>query len=184
MSIGLSCFIEVKNKETGKWEEHKFKWREPLAYDYAVFSYDAISFLTGFKNDANMPTIGEDKFYRGYPKDSDWLNAKASDNPNDIGGMYWSFGNETVLDTIKNDNDYAISFVTLQELLDFDYDQEFENLCNPLFGWHTDKRRTLPVGEGFIDTVRNCLCPSFFNALDYLKELGNPKDVRVIYNLD
>lgn len=180
MSIGLDCLIEVK--KNGKWEEHKFVHREPLAYDYAVFSYDAIAFLTGFKNDCKMPTIGEDKFYRGYPKDSDWLNELVDPTEPE---HPW---NPTVREHISNDNDYAISYVTLKELLDFDYDQEFENLANPNFNMSSnaelrDERRSLPNGEGFKDTVRNCIGKSFFHAIEYLKELGEPENVRVIYNL-
>lgn len=180
MSIGLDCFIEVKNKETGKWEEHQLVFRDPLAYHYAIFSYDALTFLTGRKNDACMPWIGEEIADRGWPTDSDWLNESN-------GQQGWF--EETVLQSLYNDNDHSRSFVTLKELLDFDYDQPFLNRTNPDFhmgsgtGIPRDERRSLPEAEGYPDTVRNALCPSFFNALDYLKTLGDPQHIRVIYNL-
>lgn len=180
MSIGLDCFIEVRNSKTRKWEEHKFIHRPSLAYNYAIFSYDALTFLTGRKNDACMPWIGEDISERGWPTDSDWLN--------ESNGMEGWF-EETKLQSLYNDNDFNRSYVTLQELLDFNYDQKFLNRTNPDFhmgsgtGIPRDERRSLPEGQGFEDTVRKCIGKSFFDALDYLKELGNPKDVRVIYNL-
>ena len=179
MSIGLDCLIEVRNKQTRQWEEHNFVHREPLAYDYAIFSYDAIAFLTGRRNDDCMPWIGQEIAGRGWPTDSDWLN--------ETSGSGWYI--ETVMETLDNDNDYARSFVSLKELLDFDYDQTFLNRTNPDFHMGSgtaiprDERRSLPQGEGYPDTVRNCISQSFFNALEYLKELGDPQDVRVIYNL-
>lgn len=180
MSIGLDCFIEVRNPDTRKWEEHIFVHTEPLAYDYAIFSYDALTFLTGRKNDACMPWIGDEIADRGWPTDSDWLNES-----NGAEGWF----EETKLQSLDNDNNFARSYVTLKELLDFDYDQKFINRTNPNFhmgsgtGIPRDERRSLPEGEGYEDTVRNCLSQSFFNALEYLKELGAPEDVRVIYNL-
>ena len=79
---------------------------------------------------------------------------------------------------------HALSWLTLKELLDFDYDQIF---------WDRRVRKQLPYskwhgaaraenGEGRYLSIREFLGEShFFDVLETLKGLGAPENVRIIF---
>ena len=68
------------------------------------------------------------------------------------------------------------SHVYLNELVAFNYDQQFENLRN--YGSGPDD--SVEPGEGEMTTYRKLLGHNYFADLESLKEIGEPSDVRVI----
>lgn len=172
MSYSLSCHIEVK--KNGRWDYHEFQHREPLAYTYAPFDYDAMEFFTHYRMESGMPRIPEHMVSRGLPEDSDWLKEPSQESH--------AWFNETNAQTLFFDGSHYISYLSLEELLSFDYDQTYEDLNKTEYDPHDD-RRYLSPGEGREMTLRESLGKSYFHALEYLKELGSPQDVRILFAL-
>lgn len=106
-------------------------------------SYSMFAFLAGVrKNYNNCEPLAEPK---GMPDD-------ASDVAREL-EEYWGI------------EGHSHSYLTLKELLEFDYDKTLE-------------------GEGEIVTYREELGPLFFEHLEALKTLGDPEDVRVVFLFD
>ena len=84
----------------------------------------------------------------------------------------------------RSPDDHTLSWLTLKELLDYDYDQLF---------WDRRVKKQTPngglkyaasavIGEGRHLSVREFLGESiFFERLETLKGLGEPEDVRIIF---
>jgi hypothetical protein len=164
MSIGLDCWTEVR--KDGQWNIAETD-------SEMDFSYDAIVFLTGRKNDDHCaPVLGEDKQYRGYPDDSAYLNEKVE--------VWWGDPITRKSELIDSGSGYYfnISWVTLAELLSYDYDTVFEDRYN-MMGEYGNRK--FPEGEGKITTMRDFLGEHFMQKVEYLKTLGEPDDVRVIF---
>jgi hypothetical protein len=169
MSIGLESYIEVKNPETGKWE---FKESPD---DRDIFSYEALQILGHYRQEEHgCPVI---EVHSGWPEDSDFLNEVL--NP---GELYVWWGPTTRREDWMNDNDFSHGWVTLAELLSFDYDQCFEDRYNYNRGV-SNESYTLPVGVGKQTTMREFVGEFYFSRIAYLETLGKPDDVRVFYNL-
>lgn len=172
MSVDLMSFVEVKNKNTRKWEE--FKCEEP-------FSYNAREFFATWFNRHNLPTAPWAG--RGWPKDSDWMNMPAEDNPE----YEYCWPDEKVIDYLDNDNNNSRSYCTLKELSDFDYEQTFEDLYD--YEHLNGRNPMLEPGNGHISTIRNNLGDLFFASIHELvqstKDItdGNQDHVRIIYAL-
>lgn len=66
--------------------------------------------------------------------------------------------------------------VYLNELIEFNYDQQFENLRN----YGPGLNDSVEPGEGVMTTYRELLGHKYFADLESLKEIGEPCDVRVI----
>lgn len=87
-------------------------------------------------------------------------------------------------------NGFGATFVTLQELLDFDYNQTFENRHNTgsdpfkkgmSFGeYFVRKNAPLDAGLGKLETFRDFLGLAFFENIEILKEIGQPDCIRVL----
>lgn len=115
-------------------------------------SYGVFGFLADVRNYSHVPPISEP---RGLPDDSeannDWY-----------GGL----------------DGYSASWLSLKELLEYDYDQVF---------W--DRRVTKGTsgaalaeeGEGRHLPIREFLGGFFFKEVERLKEYGEPEDVRVVF---
>lgn len=161
MGADIHSFAEVR--ENGKWKkvgkvfngynnsktDCPFDWR----------SYSMFGFLADVRNYSKSPVICEPK---GLPKDSEHLNA--------------DYHGEPYRDWIM-DGDHSHTYLTLKELTEYDYNQEFEDLR--LNGGETGE-----PGEGEKTTIRDFLEEGFFDDIEVLKTLGSSDDVRVVFWFD
>jgi len=147
-----------------KWEksyfksnvsDHPFNWR----------SYGIFGFLADVRNYSHSPVISAS---RGLPMDvSSEIKLEADD---------WGC------------DGHSFSFLMLDELLNFDYDQIF---------W--DRRITKQVKPNFWDgaalaedeetegehiSLRKFLDGAFFEQLEIMKKLGDPKKIRIVFWFD
>lgn len=154
--------------------------------DYAVFG-----FLADVRNYSHCQPICECK---GLPDDSEYLNS-ISPYAYDINPMNGEPIPENERETIKRDimeQDYhSYSWLTLKELMDFDYEKTF---------WDRRITRTTYMadgsvsgvngaalaeeGEGQIITYREHLGEWFFKDIELLMTYSSPENVRVIFWFD
>jgi hypothetical protein len=133
------------------------QWESSLNEVFDYRNYGLFGFLADVRNYSHSPVIAEP---RGLPDDvSPELRAE-----------YDEWG-----------DCHSTSWLTLAELLAYDYDQTF---------W--DRRVTkgnngaalADEGEGRHLTLREFLASSYFAQLDYLAKLGDPSTVRVVFWFD
>lgn len=191
MGADIHSFAEVKTN--GKWVIVK----DPIFYDYGenkstepfgIRDYSVFGFLADVRNYSNCEPISETK---GLPDDSEYLNTKL-DKPErysysgyDAGIAYTKKGE------IECDINYhSLSFLTLKELIDFDYEKTFWNrritktTIRPNGGKIINGAALAEEGEGAIITYREHLGSAFFEDIEALKTLGNPEDVRIVFWFD
>jgi hypothetical protein len=174
MGCDIHSFAEVKNRDTGKWEhvtdhftldDFDKDWYKKEKGDspFNWRSYSMFAFLAGVRNYDHCTPISEPK---GLPSDvSDEIKA----------------------DYVRWDGDaHSESFLTLKELLDFDYDQKFWNrrVMKQVSDNHWNGAALAEEGEGTILTYRENLGSWFFTHLNDLKALGEPEDVRIVFWFD
>lgn len=71
------------------------------------------------------------------------------------------------------EDDCLNTWLLLKELLEFDYEQTFED--------RRDNGNTVEKGKGCIITYREHLGEFFFDELEALKKFGNPEYVRIVF---
>ncbi len=164
MGADIHCFAEVK--KYGKWEINT-EIDEPFGNrNYGVFG-----FLADVRNYCCIPRIAE---LKGLPNDSEYLNSKGR----------WD---KTRRLEIENDVDYhSCSYLTLKELIDFDYTKTFENLrYTETYGNVSNGAAVHEKGEGEIVSFEDYLGATFFRDIEILKILDeNPENVRVVFYFD
>lgn len=129
--------------------------RLPLAQNYTLFGW-----LADVRNYAQVPPLTA---RRGLPIDADRELLQMADAAGARGC-------------------YAFSWVSLRELLAFDYDATFEdrrtsNAAGP-------RGDTVPPGMGERTSYRAALGPSLFECIRKLQALGEPDDLRVVFWFD
>ncbi len=162
MGCDIHSFAEVK--KNGKW----IKIKKSIFPDYDTHkqvepfgwrSYAMFGFLAGVRNYSHCEPLSEPK---GLPKDSEWLNS--------LSKHYLPEEKITIASDLYEDSFYhSFSYLTLDELLSFDYKRKFVDL--------RDKSQP-------IITYREYLHKDFFDVIEVLKTLGNPDEVRVIFMFD
>jgi hypothetical protein len=184
MSCDIESFAEKRNKETGKWErvgdvftlsefDKNYLKKEKGDSPFYLQSYSVFGFLADVRNYDHCEPLSDPK---GLPDDSEYLNTETTD-------MWGS--KETNKSRILYDN-HSASYLTLKELMDFDYNKTFWNRriskqTSP-HGWNSSA--LAEEGEGKIISYRENLGEMFFIHLEELKQLGEPEDVRVIFWFD
>lgn len=182
MGADIHSFVEIKKND--KWElfeEEVFpdygdkKVSDPFGWR----SYSVFGFLADVRNYSNCKPISENK---GLPNDSEYLNSP-SDYDDD---WYGKKTTSTKKDDIRNDGNYhSFSWLTLKELLDFDYDSTFEDLrYTKQEGNYYNGAAVAKTGEGKTISYREHLGSGFFEDLEVLKTLGNPEEVRIVFYFD
>lgn len=191
MGADIHSFTEVK--KYGKWLEVK----EPLFDDYGdrkttepfgCRNYSIFSFLANVRNYSHCTPICEPK---GLPPDSEHLNTPL-DEPQKY--IYYGHDNGTAF-TRKgeiecNINYHSCSWLTLKELLDFDYEKVFldrritRTTIMPNGCIFSNGAALANEGEGRNITYREFLGESFFKVIDVLKSLGSPENVRIVFWFD
>lgn len=184
--MGCDIHSFAERKRNGKWEKveegfieisnEKEKSNEP--FDWR--SYTIFAFLAGVRNYDCCEPISEPK---GLPDDSEFLNE-----------IYDEDAFYGVATTNKQDIEegyHSCSYLTLKELLDFDYEKTFWNRRISRTTYRTDGSVSgsngaclAEEGEGEIITYRENLGSNFFKEIEELKTLGEPENVRVVFYFD
>jgi hypothetical protein len=191
MGCDIHSFAEKRNKKTGKWEvvanhfaldsfDQEYYNKEKGDSPFNWRSYSMFAFLAGVRNYDHCEPLSEPK---GLPDDSEYLNEVEED---------WMGYKETKKQSIElNGNYHSLSYLTLKELNDFDYDKTFwsrriyRETYNPDGTVSGGNGAALAEeGEGKIITYRENLGEFFFIHLEELKQLGEPEDVRVVFWFD
>lgn len=178
MGADIHGIVQVQN-EQGLWQEIKSyfspdEWEvKSYGADYKRDSpfedrnYGVFGFLADVRNYSKVPTVGA---YQGFPKD---LGVEIGDDSTH------SWGRHT-------NNGHSGHHVYLSQLLDFDYEQTFEDLrVNRQIApnlW--DGGCTGDPGEGKLMTIREFLGKVFFKDLQELATLGEPDKVRFVFYFD
>lgn len=163
MGCDIHSFAENRNKENNKWEV--VEGLNPFDWrNYSVFA-----FLADVRNYDHCEPISQPK---GLPDDSEFLNTETDER-------------------IEEMDYHSKSYLTLKELLDFDYDKTFWNrrIYKPTYREDGtcsggNGAALAEEGEGTIVSYRENLGTYFFDDLDKLKSIGDPNDVRVVFYFD
>lgn len=160
MGCDIHSFVEIRAE--GQWEhadgtlfpnaEYQGEASAPFPYrDYGLFG-----FLADVRNYSYSPVIAEP---RGLPADvSAPVRAEYGDDD------WW----------------HSASWLTVAELLGFDYDQVFEDLRSAAWPGPV----SVTPGQGERVTLREFLGEGFFERLGELAQLGDPNNVRVVFWFD
>lgn len=191
MGCDIHIFAEIKKE--GKWLRNEKKifpdWNDKKTdtpFDWR--SYGMFGFFADVRNYSGTPVLAEP---RGLPNDSEYLNA-LMDKPTSHNYGYFDNG---VAETQKQDiecdpNYHSLSYLTLKELIDFNYDTTFEDLRytkttrTPSGCVFSNGAAIAEKGKVEIKTIKEFLGEGFFDELDRLKTLGEPDDVRIIFYFD
>lgn len=152
MGADIYSFVEVK--KGGKWlmiEEPIFEYWDGKKINEPFWrrDYNVFGFLAGVRNPFYCQQIHP---LKGLPDDSEWINSKL------------------IKQRFEKDKNYhSHSWLTLKELLKFNYNKSIGRIKNEMGGKLTYREH---LGDGF------------FKDLEVLKTLGNPEDVRVVFWFD
>jgi hypothetical protein len=97
---------------------------------------------------------------------------------------------ETIKDDILYKEYHSYSYLTLKELLDFDYNQTFEDRRSEKITYFKEGgilyngNHIVEEGEGISITYKDHLGESFFEHIEILKTLGEPENVRIVFYFD
>lgn len=199
MGCDIHSFAEVK--KDGKWlpiesDGRTSSWglfferdSEFLApFDWR--NYSMFGFLADVRNYSHCTPIAEPK---GLPEDSEYLNSTskyAYDRSPMSGEAIPESEREKVKDDLEDSGYHSHSWLTLKELVDFDYEKTFwdrrisRTTYNESGGSFTDGAALANEGEGETITYREHLGEAFFEEIELLKQHGQPEDVRIIFYFD
>ncbi|EDK1561926.1 hypothetical protein [Enterobacter hormaechei] len=163
--MGTSITTQVQILTDNGWEDVDdaiFTWYGEVTHrPFSEQNYGVFAFLADVRNYACLPVLSEP---RGLPPVEKTTEEKD----------YFGWGTETTEWSAHEDN-YSATWYLVSELLEFDYDTEFENRRNAASG-----DNPLPSGSGKRMTIREYLKPKYFEDLDILKRLGEPDKTRVV----
>lgn len=175
MGADIDGFLEIKRN--GKWEKNEDKiFEQNSDHPFENRSYAIFGFLAGVRNYSNCEIISERK---GLPLDSEYLNTVVQEE--------WLISyTYTLRDKIIENPDYhSLTYLTLQELIDFDYEKQFEDRrTTRINGLGVNGAAIVDEGEGIIKTYREFLGEWFFKDLETMKTLGEPENVRFVFWFD
>lgn len=172
MGCDIHSFAEVKKNGTWKvvgdvfplddfGKEYLKKEKDCHPFDWR--DYGMFGFLANVRNYSCAPVLAEPKF----------------NIPDDC--------SETVKQAYRDDSDWhTATSLTLRQLVEFDYDQSFEDrqTTKQVRPNYFDGTALAEVGEGIQTTIREFLGEWFFKHLEVLKSLGEPDNVRIIFWFD
>lgn len=169
MGCDIHSAVEVRDSD-GKWRwDDRAVFPDDLRdgqFTNAPFdwrSYGMFGFLANVRNYSRVPPLAD---ARGLPDDLSPALADEESEP-------WL-------------GDHSHSWLGLNELLAFDYDQTFEDRRTTKQtgpnSW--DGAALADKGEGRITTFREFLGSGFFAELERLKTFGDPENVRIVFGFD
>ena len=160
MGCDIISFVERKNRETQKWEVvrdcikvneyyREFHGKDIISSPFDWRNYDMYAFLAGVRNRSCITPIVEP---RGIPNDA----------------------SEEIVSLYNREPGHTSSYLTVEELLAFDYDRSISEMEEYLEEDDEEDPKT----------IREFLGTFFFNDLESLKSIGKPSMVRVIFWFD
>lgn len=171
MSCDITSFAEVKNKRSGVWEkvynkfslddyDKKKKNKDKGDSPFYEQSYSLFGFLANVRNYDECEPLSLPK---GIPDDCNI----------DIFTDY----------ECERFSAHSSSYLTLRELVQFDYDKIFWNrrIEREIAPNQFDCTARAEEGEGKMISYRDNLPDLFFIHLEELKQLGDLDDVRIIF---
>lgn len=193
MGCDIHSFAEVKRKN--KWEkvgdyfkldefDRKYYKKEKGDEPFGWRSYSLFAFLADVRNYDHCEPLSK---LKGLPKNSEWLNAPCKNPSMRSYETEKPFKIATNYDDIYNDwNYHSLSYLTLKEFVEFDYEKKFWNrrVSKQVSPNHWNGASLAEEGEGKIMTYKENLGQSFFDVIEQLKELGEPENVRVVFWFD
>lgn len=134
----------------GEYTDSPFK-----AQDYGLFA-----FIGDVRNDYVVPPIAP---HRGLPEDHKSIT------------QYGFGGYEELVSRYPYEilEGHSKTWVSAKELLDFNYDIQFEN--------RRGDHGTVPNGQGQIITIRELLGDHYFKEIEALKQFSAPEKIRIIF---
>lgn len=168
MGCDIVSWAEIYVREIGGWKvvvdafpadafEKRHDHVEFVSSPFRTRDYGLFGFLAGVRNYAHCDPLDKP---RGLPADCDLT------------------GGCRVNDVDSLDNFHSHSWFLLAELLAFDYDRQF---WNRRVKRGKDGAALAHEGEGVYQTYREFLGPSYMEALESLKHLGNPEQLRIVF---
>ena len=167
--MGAGIHTQVQICRDGEWETFDnpiFKrYDEMSSSPFEEQNYGLFGLLADVRNYARIPIITE---LKGLPK-VEFPAVKATDigfscmEPDDPWPLHW--------------DNHSATWYLLSELLEFDYDVQFENRRD-------DSGDTLPAGDGQLTTIRRYIGEKYFEDLDKLSEIADSDKIRVIISFD
>lgn len=158
MGCDIHSYVESQN-ENGTWE--RVTWERQEEFDEGPFdwrAYGMYGFFADVRNYSAVPPLAEP---RGLPKDvSEQVRAEHEDDGWDA---------------------HSTSWFSVDELLAFDYEQEFEDR-RVTRGGHGGV--TADPGEGRMRTFRDFLGWTYFRDLDILRALNEKRPTRFVFWFD
>lgn len=163
MGTAIKTQIQIfKNNQWEDFEDQVFTlYEKPSCCPFAEQNYGLFGFLADVRNYTCIPILDEP---RGLPD---------VDEPDFGDGLEGVLNRSCWEPWPKHCDNYLASWFLVSEMLNFNYDCEFEDRRG-------DDQKILPIGMGVITTVREYIGPKFFEDLEILKNLGDPMKTRVI----
>jgi hypothetical protein len=171
--MGCDIHSFAEKKVNGKWERVEEKIFLEGTEPFGWRSYSMFAFLADVRNYDYCTPLSKPK---GLPDDSEFLNELSDYDISITHRLY-----------LEGDYDYhSHSYLTLKELLDFDYDQDFWNrrVTKQIGPNSWDGAALAEEGEGEIISYRENLGEGFFKDLETLKTLGDLEEVRIVFYFD
>ena len=151
MGTDIHTYVEVRRE--GKWElETRLVFE---ADPYMRERYGAVGGSRPFN-------------WRSYAMFGVLAHVRRNDGPCIAKPRGWPDDVSPALEAMRDEIEHTPSYLTLAELVAFDYDQPW----------------TPYPDEPQCNTVRIVLGTRFFEDLEVLKQLGDPKDVRMVFFFD
>jgi hypothetical protein len=178
--MGCDIHSILEERVNGKWgvaDANFPTWRpgEFTSEPFGNRSYSTFAFIADVRNYSKIPlNFGE--MPRGIPDDSPYSRTNAKHTEYGFGGYPYD-----VYDTPWNGDNHSHSYLTLRELVDFDYDSMVEDRRCIRNG---NGGSTCEPGEGEMMTYREYLGEGFFTDLEILKTVGEVDNVRIVFWFD
>lgn len=166
MGVDITTHVEVRHGDVWTWaygDTYNHKTGETTDGPFSWRSYGMFGFLADVRNYSHVPVISEP---RGLPEDaSPEVRAEHDESLPNVSAASW---------------------LTVAELLAYDYDQVFwdRRVTKRMPGGGWNGAALAEEGEGEHPSLREFLGNAFFADLVLLQSLGDPEDVRVVFWFD
>lgn len=139
------------------------KWARYALWPFSWRSYTLFGFLADVRNYSAIPAIAKP---RGLPHNVSPFVAEERE--------------------VWGSDGHSDSWLSLQELLGFDYDQSVEDrrISKRISNYFWDGGCTAEPGDGLMTSYRELLGSEFFKDLAILQALGDPNNIRVVFWFD
>ena len=179
MSVTIYTDIEKFDKEDEIWKsahpEQSFyisEWDKKTfeSEPFQTMGSSISAFIAGVRNHYHIPRNFE---MRGVPIDN--IDSHENNDKHMSSAFSLFYFDNTPYPHIPDEA--AKTWTSLKELLDFNYDDIFEDRSDP----NGHMRSTVEEGEGVKTTYREFLGESYFHDLKVLESMGDPSEIRLVW---